>query len=157
LLGLIVLAIALIVRHIRQPTNDEPVCAKCEYIVHSLPGNICPECGADLSAPGAIRQPRERRPMPRGVLFLIVTIFTACVAIIATPFIVDRLPTFISHYERVDLVPASGAFVTVYMYHLDDGFWPAPVGTVKVVIDPPSRVLAIIEVDPKSMTARYPG
>jgi hypothetical protein len=95
--------------------------------------------------------------MHRGVLFVIVAIFTACIAMLATPQIIDRLPASISHYERFDLSPASGSFVQVSILHLDDGFEPAPIGTIKITVDPPSRVLAIIEIDPKTMMARYPG
>jgi hypothetical protein len=35
----------------------EDRCAKCDYIVHGLPGAVCPECGADLRRPGAVRPP----------------------------------------------------------------------------------------------------
>ncbi|HZL37940.1 MAG TPA: TIM barrel protein [Tepidisphaeraceae bacterium] len=34
--------------------GPEPRCTACGYIVHGLPGSICPECGADLRAAGAV-------------------------------------------------------------------------------------------------------
>jgi len=157
LVGLTVLACLLLARHYRQRTFSDPTCAQCDYIVVGLPGCTCPECGADLSRSGAVRPPRQRKLMHRGILFVVVALFTIVATSILTPIIVRHLPVFSAYYQRVDLVPKSGAFVNVSILHSEDGFEPTPLGVIKIVIDPPSRVLAIIEVDPKTMMAKYPG
>jgi hypothetical protein len=70
----------------RGPRITDPSCGECRYIVRGLEGNICPECGSDLSEvgilyPGTIQLlPGWKRallwllvaPMPTLILFLIL-------------------------------------------------------------------------------------
>ncbi|HEY7115998.1 MAG TPA: hypothetical protein VH475_05410 [Tepidisphaeraceae bacterium] len=49
----------------------DPTCVACGYIVTGLPGTTCPECGADLTRPDAILQPRAVPPLPRGWLIVL--------------------------------------------------------------------------------------
>src|ERR1700722_12836682 len=53
LIGLGVAGVFLMFRG-RKIGGVEPRCAGCGYIVVGLPAPKCPECGADLSRPGAV-------------------------------------------------------------------------------------------------------
>lgn len=52
-------------RSYRRVNDTEPRCDRCGYIVRGLPSPTCPECGSDLSPPGAIRFPGEQFPSGR--------------------------------------------------------------------------------------------
>lgn len=134
----------------------EPTCARCEYVVRGLPSETCPECGADLSIAGAIVPPGTREPTHLALLALLALGIVAPLAWLATPTIVRLLPTQHSQGEMLELTPASRVFVGVDIFHEGFGFFPGP-GTIKLVLDPPSRVNAIMEVDPTAARCRYPG
>jgi hypothetical protein len=55
----------------------------------------------------------------------------------------------------MELSPKSKAFVDVRFSH--DGFGWEPVGVIKMVLDPPSRINAIMEIDPTAARCRYPS
>jgi hypothetical protein len=69
----------------RRGYTGEPKCAVCGYIVVGLPSAVCPECGADLSAPGAVVRAGSRQP--RGIwvrlagwtAFCLLTLYIICV------------------------------------------------------------------------------
>ena len=52
-----------IARRSRYAVADADQCAACGYDVRGLPSAVCPECGADLSRPGAVRPRGWRLPM----------------------------------------------------------------------------------------------
>jgi hypothetical protein len=54
-----------VARRSRYAVADADTCARCGYIVHGLPSATCPECGSDLSRPGAVRPRGWRTTMPR--------------------------------------------------------------------------------------------
>src|SRR5687767_4520640 len=55
--------------------GDSPHCRKCDYIIAGLETPRCPECGADLSAKGAIVYGERRmRPGRFGLGLLLVLI-----------------------------------------------------------------------------------
>ena len=41
--------------------DDHPVCQRCQYDVYGITGPTCPECGADLTDPCAVRVGNRRR------------------------------------------------------------------------------------------------
>jgi hypothetical protein len=58
---LILLAIALLIRGRKRWIGSEPHCRKCNYLLHGLTSDRCPECGAILSSAAIVAgQPRRR-------------------------------------------------------------------------------------------------
>ncbi len=81
LLGLFAAAGALLLyRGLRgRRTDDHPLCRRCGFDLTGLPGGhpACPECGATLAAPQAVRVGhRARRPAPlaAGLALLLLTV-----------------------------------------------------------------------------------
>ena len=60
------IGIAFLVTARRRRMGVRPYCAACDYALHGLPAgtNNCPECGADISAEGAVAAGRRRRDVP---------------------------------------------------------------------------------------------
>jgi len=105
----------------RARVGTEPRCAACDYIVHGLPGPICPECGSDLSKPGAIL---TGGPLPPGrvvrsvgwTLFCALAIFIP-LTFIWTGLVVPRLPQVRSTDDLVTLSqPASKGYQSIAVH-----------------------------------------
>ena len=59
-------------RNVSAP-SAEPTCPTCGYVVIGLAGNVCPECGSDLSSIGVIRPDANRTaPLARVALWTIL-------------------------------------------------------------------------------------
>ncbi len=80
---LIICAGAMIVGLIGRRRGTELHCSKCEHIVEGIRSSQCPECAADLAAPGAtVRGGRHRN---------LVLVLLSAIGVIATgPFVVVR-------------------------------------------------------------------
>ncbi len=56
--------------------NPKPRCGQCGYIVHGLPGSICPECGSDLTVVGLLA-PNLRKNLRTAGIMLVWTVIAA--------------------------------------------------------------------------------
>jgi hypothetical protein len=56
----------------------------------------------------------------------------------------------------LELAPRSGAFVQVDIFDAGFGYFPKP-KVVKLVLDPPSRITAVMEVNLTGMSCNYPS
>jgi hypothetical protein len=114
----------------RRWLGNEPRCAACEYIVYGLPGPICPECGSDLSEPGAII-PGERRPARRIVRLIRWSVFCALTisipsSILWSVVVMPRMPQVRDGMNQVMLSqPASGGYRSIAVdAHMHGNFYP---------------------------------
>ena len=71
---LLPLAVGLLYAGRRRRIGDDPHCRRCNYILHGIESERCPECGATLSPAAIIRGERRRRwgPFAAGWVILLM-------------------------------------------------------------------------------------
>src|ERR1700722_736738 len=78
------IAVAMIIGGRKRRVGTDPYCRQCNYLLHGLSSDRCPECGSHLSPDGiALGQPRRR--VKRFIFgWLLLLLWGATITMIAT-------------------------------------------------------------------------
>lgn len=115
LLLVIIIAASLLRAHRVSPTDHEPSCGRCGYIVRGIPTLTCPECGSDLREVGITMGKTSHSPwIPFLLGALVWSIILPFVASLVAHAISAALPRWgIAAHTVTLLGPKSGAFQSI--------------------------------------------
>jgi hypothetical protein len=156
-LASLVLAVRWLAGRVRSRVTWEDRCARCEYIVVGLAGDVCPECGADLCRPGAVRHAGVVPAKLTGDA--IVVLWSVCFALAywaVEATWLDRAPrVYVVDASRQLTGPTSGAYDGFEAQFQGDVYQGATIGgTVELTVQLRGNRSARLTVDPVTWAYR---
>jgi hypothetical protein len=109
----LVLAVPLLIRGRRRRVGSEPHCRKCDYLLHGIESERCPECGSALS-PKTIVHGERRRRVPSFIGGWLLLLLGLAIVIAAATVQVQQIDWYEyepTHFVLKDLASQNNATV----------------------------------------------